>query len=205
MIWIRRVETTFFNHFSNHRWASRLECYVPASDCRSIRRCRISTMSQDTYLIGVYLTLIIWLSMDMWLLGKRGKLQFGGRDRQNTGMNTLLSMSTVFKIFSTTTTSTFAVKFHNIPTTEYSSWSAGYGQAWTAGNIQLYVAHRFAESDVEFTVRLLLLEICFIQNTWASRICMLVWFLVQAQELKVIPQRVDTTSLFHSIFYEKTL
>ena len=95
----------------------------------------------DMLLIGVYLTcgyrtLIILLPTDMWLLGKRGKLQFGGRDRHITGLKILLSMSSVFAMCRNTTTDTLKPQLELL-TALYSSLSAGYGNSVTAGNIQI--------------------------------------------------------------------
>ena len=71
----------------------------------------------------------------MCLLGKRGKLQFGGRERHITGMNILLSMSSVFAMFRSTTTNILEAQM-DVLTALYSSWSVGYGQIVAAGNIK---------------------------------------------------------------------
>ena len=87
-------------------------------------------------LIGVHQILITWLSTVMCLLGKRGKLQFGGRERHITGMNILLSMSSVFAMCRNTTTDTLKPQL-DVLTALSSSLSAGYGQILKAGSTKI--------------------------------------------------------------------
>ena len=133
-IW--RVATTSSIHFPYHRWTGWLILYIHWLNYRPLQRCRICMTTMDVFPIGVHQVLLTWLSTVMWLLGKRGKVQFGGRERHITGMNILLSMSSVFAMCRNTTTDTLKPQL-DVLTALFSSLSAGYGHSLTAGNTKI--------------------------------------------------------------------
>ena len=131
-----RVGTTSFIHFLYHKWTGRLFLCIYVLNYRPLQRCRICMTTMDVFLIGVHQILLTWLSTVICLLGRRGKLQFGGKDCHTTGMNILLSMSNVSAMCRNTTTDTLKPQL-DVLTALSSSLSAGYGQSLKAGNTKI--------------------------------------------------------------------
>ena len=97
---------------------------------------RFSTTNQDLSLIGVVLTSKNVLSMDGWMPGKCGRLQFGGRERHIPGMKNALSTSSVLTGFRSTIRSTLNAVM-DILTELYSPWRSGYGHSQKAGSSKI--------------------------------------------------------------------
>ena len=97
---------------------------------------RFSTTNQDLSLIGVVLTSKNVLSMDGWMPGKCGRLQFGGRERHIPGMKNALSTSSALTGFRSTIRSTLNAVMDTL-TALYSQWRSGYGHSKKAGHTKI--------------------------------------------------------------------